>query len=324
MKNTNKYTQKFLPAIVAVTMLSACSRTDFAEVAVEDQLKSEVPVVEPSEPSPEVTYGYKLSNGECASDSSTQLLSCSKCEVPQVVPVPQLSAKAQALLDIMALSCDVPNKSDQSNFRPTRAMILNKLNRASPENYPETHRTPAIELMVQGLTNPEDDSLRKKMFGGLWYQPPYSNSFEVYFGITVQEAKGTFCWNGDKMDGVISNRTGIYSVEWLNCQYESSRCDEKPEWILGFGHRAQLEKSLELGVTNPYTPPTPEVQKKCFWDKFEGSDLIAAKLQLKKWKSEGRKVSMSVKKNGVGQCGDASDTNITEGSIVEMATYRCE
>lgn len=314
-------------AILAVMLLSACNKTDFASVAEPTQIKSEIPV-DPETPAPGPAYGYKLSNGLCNADSSTQLLSCSKCEVPQIKLEPQLSKKAQALLDVMLLACDVSNKSDQSNVRPTREMLLNKLNQASQLNYPETSRTSAMELLIQGLTNAEDSSLRKKMFGGLWYQPPYSNTFEQYFGLAVNEAKSTFCWNGNKMDGVISNKTGIYSIEWLNCQYDGPNpwaCQEKPEWILGQGYRKQLEKSLALGVANPYSVPIPDPLKKCFWDKFEGDDLVAAKLQLKKWKSEGRKVSLNIKKNGaVGLCGDAQEASITEGTSVEMATYKCE
>ena len=124
----------------------------------------------------------------------------------------------------------------------------------------------------------------------------------------------------------MSNKTGLYSIEWLECQYSANpfSCVEKPGYIAGKVYRSQLEKSLQLGVTNPYSAPIPDPQKKCFWDKFEGDDLIAAKIQLKKWKSEGRKVSMQIKKNGIGQCGEALDSAISEGSSVEMATYKCD
>ena len=209
-----------MTAIIAVMLLSACSKTDFAPVSDTTQTKNDIPV-DPEVPPPTVGYGFKLSNGQCNSDSSTQLLSCSKCEVPQIKLEPQLSKKAQALLDVMLLSCSVSNKSDLNAVRPTREMLLNKLNQASQINYPETTRTADMELLIKGLTNTADSSLRNKMFGGLWYQPPYSNTFEQYFGLSVVEAKSTFCWNGDKMDGAVTSKTGVYSIEWLNCQYSS-------------------------------------------------------------------------------------------------------
>lgn len=324
-----KTLNKLLVSIVAVSLLAACSKTDFSAIAT-GQKGQDIPVdpVDPVTPPPvPVGPSYKLSNGACKSDSSTQVLSCLKCDVPQVVVKPQLSAKAQALHDIMLLSCQVPNKSDLTNFRPTEAMILNKLNQASEKNYPETARTSMMALVVQGLTNPNDSSLRKKMFGGLWYQPPYSDAFETYFGITVQEAKSTFCWDGDKMTGGITGISGLISKDYLDCQYTDSpfNCKEKPEYIAAYGYRNQLENTLKLGVTNPYTAPTPDPQKKCSWDKFVGNDIVAAKQQLKAWKAQGRKVSMSVKNSdGAGQCGDAVESNIKQGSTVELATYKCE
>ncbi len=318
-------------SIVAATVFTGCNKTNFASVAEPLSSKSDIPVDEEGPISVPVvvapSFGFKLSNGLCNADSSTQLLACSTCIVPQIQLQPQLSKKAQALLDVMVLACGVANKSDLTNVRPSREMILNKLNQATERNYPESFRSSNTEILIQGLTNSSDGSLRQKMFGGLWYQPPFSNTFEQYFGITVNEAKSTFCWYGDKMDGVVSNKTGLFSIEWLNCQYESGSpgsCVEKPGYVAGKVYRQQLEKSLELGLSNPYTAPIPDPQKTCAWDKFEGDDLVAAKIQLRKWRAEGRKVSMQLKKNGIGQCGDAQESALTEGSSVEMATYRCQ
>lgn len=325
MKILKSLTQVLVVGLAAVLALSGCSRTSFMSIAPSLSLKTDIPLDTVLDVPTGPVYGYKLSNGECNTDSSTQLLACSKCNVPQIQLQPQLSEKAQSLLDVMLLACGVPNKSDLTDVRPTRDMILNKLNQASELNYPESFRSNDTEVLLHGLTNANDGSLRKKMFGGLWYQPPYSNTFEQYFGLTVNEAKSTFCWYGDKMDGAISNKTGLFSKEWLDCQYSSNPfgCVEKPGYVAAKVYRSQLEKSLQLGLTNPYLAPIPDLQKKCFWDKFEGDDLVAAKALLKKWKAEGRKVSMQLKKNGIGQCGEALDATITEGSTVEMATYKC-
>lgn len=331
MKNVKLQTPKLLTAVVAVSLFVGCSKMQFTDVSSSISGKTSIipidnpPIpVDPGTPVVVPTKTSKLSSGACASDSSTQLLSCLKCDVPQVTGAPQLSAKAQALLDIMTLSCGITNKSDLTAFRPTRNMILNKLNQASQTNYPESPRTALIEMTVQGLTNLNDSSLRQKMFGGLWYQPPYSDAFETYFGITSSEAKSTFCWNGGVMNGAITDPVGVYSLQWVQCQSgDSFSCQERPEYIQAQVFRTQLQKSLSLGVTNPYSAPTPDPQKSCRWDKFEGNDLIAAKQQLKLWKSQGRKVSMNVKKNNAGLCSDATENNITEGSNVEMATYTC-
>ena len=329
MKIVNPQTQTVLTAIVAVSLFVGCSKMQFTDASPSLQSKTSIiPIDNPPIPIdpviPRLTNSFKLSSGACAANSSTQLLSCLQCDVPQVVQAPQLSAKAQALLDTMTLACGITNKSDRTSFRPSRDMILNKLNQASEINYPESKRTALMEMTIQGLTNPNDASLRQKMFGGLWYQPPYSDAFETYFGITSSEAKSTFCWNGGAVTSAITDPVGVYSLQWVQCQSgDSFSCRERPEYIQAQVFRTQLQKSLSLGVTNPFSAPTPDPQKSCRWEKFEGDDLIAAKQQLKAWKSQGRKVSMNVKKNNAGLCSDAAEKNITEGSNVEMATYTC-
>lgn len=321
MKKLNQLTL----TLVALSTLAACSKTGFSSVGVQPSTLADIPQDPP--PVSPVT-NFKVTNGACASDSSTQVLSCLKCEVPAVAPQPpQLSAKAQALLDIMTLSCQVSNKSDLNNFRPTRAMILNKLNRASEANYPETTRTSQMALVIEGLSNPTDDSLRKTMFGGLWYQPPYSDAFETYFGLTTQEAKSTFCWNGDKMSGVITDPVGVYSKAYMDCQYTDTwyNCKETPAYVAANTYRTQLQNSLKLGVTNPYVAPTPAPQKKCSWDKFEGNDIVAAIQQLKTWKAAGKQVSLAYKNaSGAESCGIAVESSLKQGMSVQLATYKCE
>jgi len=321
-----KKLNSLLIGAVAITMFASCNKTDFSSLA-QGQTQQDIPTEPGVIPPPVSGPTYKLSNGACAADSSTQVLSCLKCDVPQVVAKPQLSTKAQALHDIMLLACNVSNKSDANNFRPTEAMILNKLNRASEDIYPESKRTAQMTLVIQGLTNPTDNSLRQKMFGGLWYQPPYSDAFETYFGITVPEAKSLFCWNGDKMTGGLTDITGLVSKDYLDCQYSDSsfNCKEKPEYIAAYGYRTQLENALKLGVTNPYVAPAPTPQKKCSWNRFEGNDLVAALVQLKAWKAEGRKVSLAIKNaDGASSCGEAVESNLKPGSTVQLATYKCE
>lgn len=313
-----------------VILFSACSRTQFAPVDALSNAKTEIPV-DPEAPVvvPDVppVYTAKLSSGPCNADSSTNVLSCLKCDVPQVAPAPpQLSVKAQALADAMFLACQIPNKSDRNSFRPTKEMLIDKLNRGSQLLYPETKRTAQMTMVIEGLTNPNDNSLRKKMFGGLWYQPPYSDAFETYFGVTVQEAKSTFCWDGNIQTPGITGASGLYSKQWADCQSNGGgNCKELPEYVAALGYRDQLSDVLFKSIYQPYVAPVPEPTKKCTWDKFEGDDMIAAKLQLKKWKAEGRKLSMEIRKaNGVGACGIVNENDLVVGAKVSIASYVCQ
>lgn len=328
---------QLLLCMTTAMVFSACSKTGFSPVAEEVVTKEEVIPVDPVTPDvPETpvvpvdpSYSFKVSNGACNQDSSTSVISCLKCDVPTVTPKLQLSAKAQALVDVMYLACQIKNKSDLSDYRPTKEQIIEKLNRGSDELYPDTPRTSRMEQVIQGLTNTSDDSLRKKMFGGLWYKPPYSDAFETYFGLAVQEAKSTFCWDGDKQTKQITNNVGYYSIDWINCTHSENgdpfNCKERPEYVLGLGYRNQLQNVLKTSVEQPYSKPIPDPQAKCSWEKFEGDDIIEAIKQVKKWKSEGKKIAMSViKGDAVGFCGDASSTILKPGMTVELGTFSCK
>ncbi len=323
-----KVFQKLI-GVLLVAAYSSCSKTDFSDVsALTNASKSEVPQdpVVPINPVVPIS-NFKLSNGVCNQDSSTNVLSCLKCNVPQIKQTPQLSVKAQALVDVMLLACPIPNKSDLTAYKPTQAQLINKLNRGSEMLYPETTRTSLMSLVIQGLTNPNDASLRQKMFGGLWYKPPYSDAFETYFGLTVQEAVSTFCWDGNKDTPKITGVSGLYSKEWLDCQYGSQpfSCQELPSYVLALGYRSQLQNVLSLSITNPYVSPIPDPQKKCTWDKFEGNNIVEAKKQFKKWLAEGRKLSMEIKSPaGVGSCGIADEKSLVEGATVTIASYICQ
>jgi hypothetical protein len=154
--------------LALVAALSACNKTDFADTSSVVSSKSEIPT-DPINPivSVDPVTGFKLSNGACNPDSSTNVLSCLKCEVPLIQQAPQLSVKAQALVDVMFLACQMPNKSDLTDYRPTKAELVNKLNRGSEELYPETPRTSQMAMVLEGLANESDVSLHKKMFNNL-------------------------------------------------------------------------------------------------------------------------------------------------------------
>lgn len=334
-----KFSKKII-LIMSSLVLFACGKTQFTEVATQSvMLKMEVPqdpvvpveeppkqTVNPVVPAPQSPY-FKLSQGDCLADSSTQILSCQKCEIPKLAPIkPQLSAKAQSLVDIMYLACQIPNKSDRTSFHPTKEMIIQKLNRGSDLLYPDSKKTSMMALVVEGLSQVSDGTIRQKMFGGLWYTGQYSNAFETYFGLTVQEAKSTFCWDGNIQTPQITDVTGVYSKEWLACQYGDTpfSCQELPDYILAKQYREQLQNVLKLSITNPYSAPLNPNPKKCIWEKFDGNDVVSAKKYLDLWKSQGRNLTIELKnKSGASQCGLTSLNLNTDIQQISIGSYSC-
>lgn len=321
--------QQALLALTAALTLMSCNKTQFAEVGLSRNTASNLDPIAPApeNPVPGPSYTFKMTNGTCASDSSTKVVSCLSCEVPQVVQESQLSKKAQALLDIMTLSCPVKNKSDLTNYVPTRAEILNKINRASESIYPESIRTAMMEKTIAGLTDLNDGSLRQYMFGGLYYRPPYSDAFETYFGITVAEAKATFCWYGDKMTGKIEYPQGLMSYSYAQCLFGADpySCKETAAYVTAQTYRSQLSHALKLSVTDPYKPSAPKPGVSCTWDAFEGDDMSEANKVLSQWKAEGRKVSMEILKGGnIGLCSVAESSQLQVGLTVKIGSYKCQ
>ncbi len=323
-----KEIQRLIFLVGLVAMTAACSKTSFTNVAPATAIKSDIPV-DPVVPVPVVppSFNSKVSSGLCKGDSSTSVLSCLNCDVPLNPPAPpQLSAKAQALVDAMFLACQIPNASDRNNFRPTKEMLVNKLNRGSNLLYPETTRTPQMAMVIEGLTNPADDSLRQRMFSKLWYSGAYSDAFETYFGITVQEAKSTLCWDGNVQTPAITGVSGLYSKTYMDCVNEGRpNCKIPAAYVAADSYRDQLGNVLSTSISDPYVAPTPLPSKVCSWDKFEGDDIIKAKQQFKAWQSEGRKLSMEIRKaNGVAMCGVANDASFVTGVTVTIASYSCK
>ena len=315
----------FLAGLVAMT--AACSKTSFTDVSHAVGAQAEVPT-DPVVPLPNVpVFNSKISSGLCKSDSSTSVLSCLKCDVPLNPPAPpQLSAKAQALVDAMFLACQIPNASDRNNFRPTKEMLVNKLNRGSNLLYPDTKRSPQMALVIEGLTNPTDDSLRQLMFSKLWYSGSYSDAFETYFGLTVQEAKSTLCWDGNVQTPAITGVSGLYSKDYMDCMNEGRpNCRVPAAYVAAEGYRNQFGNVLTTSISDPYVAPKPLPSKTCSWEKFEGDDIAKAKEQFKRWKAEGRKLSMEIRKaDGAALCGIANEASFVSGITVSIASYICK
>lgn len=281
----------------------------------------EPPVVPPPAPAPV----SKLSDGACAGDSSTNVLSCLKCNVPLNPPAPpQLSQKGSALLEGMAMSCGVLNSSDPAGYvPPTRAQLLERMNRLSPTMYPDTAMTSQQASVIAGLINPNDASMRNRLFSGLWYQPPYSDAFETYFGIRSIEARYFLCYGSSATFGLNTN-TYMHSKSYLDCTYNGNGCTESSSYVTANGYRGQLQNALRESISNPYVAPPPTPSKVCTWKKYEGNDPVVARAKINEWTAAGYKVGLSIiEGSGAGYCGVSLPDSLVE-KTVHVGAYICQ
>lgn len=260
---------------------------------------------------------YKKTNGDCAPDSSTQLLSCLKCNVPSVpAQEPQLSQKGQYLLDIMTLSCQVPNGSDPKNYKaPTRAQLLSLLNRCSPSLYKDTVASSSQQSVIDQLLSPTGE-LRKKMFGGLWYKPPYSDRFETFFGLEVSEVRAMLCYD----QGIV--RGTLYDIGY----YEnfSSNYHMPPEYVKGNLIRDDLKNCAALSLSDPWKPTAQDKPKKCRYETITGVPGVPISDQIHLWLGNKWTIGAEDVQNGLCvSIKSMEDLNAISGMMTAVA-YVCE
>jgi len=313
--------------------LFACNNVRFTELPAEVRDTLVVPPTPtpvdppvPVDPLPVDPPVAKQTAGDCAADSSTQLLSCLSCEIPMNPPTPpQLSYKGSALLEGMTMACQIPNGSDPSGYvPPTREQLLARLNRASPTLYPDTSMTSQQVSVITGLINTTDSSMRNRLFGGLWYRPPYSDAFETYFGISTQEARYQFCY-GSSNTFTMTNSIPLQSKAFMDCQFSDNAfsCRETPAYVAANGYRNQLRNAMRESINNPYVPPAPTPSKTCRWEKYEGEYDVIAQAKVAEWLGKGFKVAMTVNNLG-GRCEAVSGIDSTLRGAVTMAAYVCK
>lgn len=318
----------------ALTALFSCQRMQFSPVSENIQSSLAIPVdpiipVDPPVIIPPVVVPKPLpilSNGACASDSSTILTSCQKCNVPLNPPAPpQFSQKGQSLVDIMSIACSIPNKSAPANYvAPTKAQLIARLNRLSPTFYPDSVMSALQISTIDGLkTNP---ALQQKMFGGLWYQPPYSDAFETYFGLEVKEVVYQLCYQSPDSSFTPYNTTLLQSKAMIDCLVNGSSCQEGPAYIAGNVYRNQLRTAMKESINNPYIAPKPTPSKTCSWEKFDGLYELGGAEQIGKWLVTSQKISMEVKGAG-GRCSLLNSlpagSDVPTGEVV-LSAYICK
>lgn len=264
--------------------------------------------------------------GACAPDSSTQLLSCMTCNVPLNPPLPpQLSEKGKALLDIMTIGCSIPNKSAPPGYvPPNRSELLARMNRLSTNLYPDTSQSEMQKKVVSGLKN--DPRLQQKIFGGLWYHPPYTDAFETYFGVSIGDVATSICYSPKGYTP--SSGIPLQSIEFINCQSngDSFNCREKPDYVKANTYRDQLLNGMKQSISHPYVSPVQGPAKTCRWESFDGDYDLGGESVVARWLVSNFSVGIEV-----GNLGEKCEylTSIPSGAnkprgLVKMLGYVCK
>lgn len=283
------------------------------------------PVVEPPAPTPPAVVEpppadpvYESAKGHCSSDSSTAVVSCLTCDVPMVAPPPpQLSRKGRELLEAVHSQCQVKNKTDSKGYvPPSKEELLDRLQQCSPTLYPDTAFQASEENTISRLMA-QEPWLIKKMFSGLYYQPPYSDDFASYFGLEVGEARHMFCYG--EMAGVSGQ---MYPIEYWQSEDRFSFV-MPPRWAKANQIRETLIRCMQESLTTPYVPPTPDPGYECDFETMKGPSGPKIREKIAKLLRDGYKVGFENSNQGIcGQVVSEEDLNHTDGDI-KIGAFRC-
>ncbi len=272
-----------------------------------------------------------VSSGACADQEG--LLSCLKCEAPVVPPPPPpgpvMSTKAQKLAKIMSLSCQIYNKSYPKDYvAPTAQQIETQLKACSPALYPETPMSTQQVSTVARLMDETDASLRLKMFKGLWYQPPYTEYFETYFGLDGAEAAYAFCMNKPNLTPILYTSEYAAAVSSMG-GYERWRMDAKAQarWKAAQKIRQQFLSCFNKpapAVAAPETQPpaAPAAPATCEYRKFDGLFELGGREHISQALAEGFKVAIETNMACVSVT-EVPAVGAFQGSL-KIAAYRCQ
>lgn len=277
----------------------------------------------PNQPSDE-NHKLTYSNGACTPEGVSPL-SCLNCKIKTKEPVPNLSEKALRLLNIMAQACQIKNSSDPLNkIGATKETIFKLLSQGTPEIYPDTSKTTTQTQLLASLDN-NNSELYQKLFGGLWYQPPYSNDFETYFGISTFEAKSLFCFQTTTGSFSLNAYLPLQSESYIDCFYNSStsNCKETRSYINANKFRGELQETILNSLKSPYTPGPAIPLNSCFWEKVEGEYNSDFELILLNWIRKNYKISIYYE-NGNPRCENFSGVTPDLKGKIKAAAYICD
>ncbi|HWU45025.1 MAG TPA: hypothetical protein VN132_16345, partial [Bdellovibrio sp.] len=204
---------------------------------------------------------------------------------------------------------------------PTLADLQGQLNRCSPALYADSTPDGGQNDVVQRLLN-GDSALRNKMFTGLYYHPPYTDYFETYFGLEVQEAIDIFCnKNSYNVSGTL-----IPSMTMSNPYgpiYQAG--DPLPSmYVKANNYRSGLSACLPLSRNQPWQPPAPATPKSCDFETVSGDAGEDVNSQVSSWLTQGYTVGADLKNTN--QCVSVTslqDLAGYQGSLT-VGAYRCQ
>ena len=264
-------------------------------------------------------------SGTCVDEES--VAACLKCENPAPPPPPpSISTKAEKLAKIMSMACQIPNKSYPKNYvAPTEEEVKNHLLACSPALYPETATSKDQAVTLQKLLDENNDSLRQKMFKGLWYQPPFTAHFESYFGLDGTEAAYVICMNTSSLSGTLytteeamANQTDGGYQAWLQDPKAQARYQAtqkiRQQLLSCFNKPAQ---SQPQGPLNP-----PPVEKTCEYQSFEGKFEKGGREEIERLLAEGFKVA--IEGNQMCSLLDHVPASGDFSGDVKIVGYRCQ
>lgn len=270
-------------------------------------------------------YPVVYKRGECTKDP-IEVVPCLSCQITQRPLAMPLSKKATQLLKIMELGCAIANKSDPKNYRaPTGADILKYLNQANKNMYPDSTMTTRQEQNVTKWTDGDKKHL-EHLFGGLWYNPPYSDDFETYFGLEPREARYLFCYGQPEVTFKPDAFTPLYSVEYYNCIHENgflSQCRERANYMQANIYRKQLAASIERSLADPINDQELVPINKCHWKSMSGYYNLEMETKLIVWKNAGYEMAVYFE-SGQPRCESANSASIPLGTKVTVGAKHCE
>lgn len=261
--------------------------------------------------------------GECTKDK-LDLVPCLSCEVTmRPIDIP-LSKKAAQLAQIMEKGCTIANKSDPKGYQPpSRDDIMKFLNRGTDKNYPNSVPTARQVFHLNKWLENDRDYL-SRLFGGLWFHPPYSEDFETYFGVEPKEARYFFCYGAPAGSFSMETVTPIYSIGYFQCiqDHSPSSCREKKEYIIANDYRKQLAETINKSVNDPFNDEELIPKNKCLWETMTGNYNLEMDLMVKEWKNRGYEMAVYFDSQNP-RCEKATDA-IPLSAKVTIAGKLCE
>jgi len=311
-------------SLVGLTLTLGCSKLNFQ---TEDFPVSLAPIAQDSPPSspPTLVEAPLVKTGICTDQQAVS--SCLKCALPKAPPPPPAPlTKAQKLAQIMYQACQIYNRSYPKDYvAPSEREIQNHLQACSAEVYPETTMTAPQTSTIEKLLDPSDDQMRKKLFKGLWYQPPMSDHFELYFGLSGAEAAYAFCMNQPQLTPILYTSDYWNSMNGEAGFFDLDRLDPaaRARW-----NEAQFNRRNLLSCFDKPGQPRPPgmgmpapAQKVCQYRSFEGRFEQGGREEIQNFLREGYQLSIETDKSclQVQQVPAAGDYS----GKLKISGYRC-